>query len=1102
MNFLRFQKGKSRSGGGRDKADDATTNSFSPSNSLTLDDSIESILPASWDFGESFKETNLQLSHDGYDYTSVNIRNTSFTSRITIVANQPIPSSQLKKLAISRQQQQQAKHDGTSASQQQSTTTIISHPGMGDLSNLMPSTRSNSPHRAAGRTISSPGGLYPVVELSSRNANPRERQQEEAILSKMTRDSLYYFEVTVKTLPTGCDAAVGLVLDKVGASAGEFVPGETRDSIGLDTMGVLRVSGKIVGQDALAAGLMQNTAGKIVGFGEGDVIGCGLEVTGLRRVFFTKNGRTIVPPTRFADLDTRKLLFSPAVGMKLTRSKIAEAIGNFGVELNKPFVWAHTAYLAYKPAFDGQFASPSTASISSNHTRKTAASALTTTSTSQFEPPQSGSQLRPKKPPSRQKSDPVASSAPLSPRDYSSLAQPPYAGRNATSLSPSFGPDPRTRRARKNPPTMTTAEQGSDRQLMSNSQRGQNAIVRSNARRTFTDDAVSSDRDRSASMEAAFSDQMHASMSYLESEWKTTPNRRTEGSELMSGNSLGRTSMDFSAISEDDGEGIDPFLSGAPESNQALSPDCIEEEKTSMDESSRRDYNAPAGAGRLTPFEIEAMKENVRMLRSASRDDAEVDASVLESLLDCCRADEQTVKVALDKAMTDEDANVDLMELIGLNELVLEAVHSGEKALETARKRAAEAPAAKSSSNALDLDINGLIRKKDVFSLICILRAQSDQRLDTALALMEFARDGERPEDGGISLRDEIRSAGGMHSLLQVFRAKGTSYELRVVAGMAVAYVLPSFAETSPSVGLKIMECLRFLSTSRSVSPNGVKISHQMMFKASAMGVTAFWMNVLEPMLNPGVDDGGVNPDRPDLQLVSNSSTSLVVAGGIFDQRHQTLELQELLEMTVSLIVHIEKQSGSSVNGSDPQSSAAISMWRYTNIEQVCTVDVARPIAVREGLLPILVEWIKSKDKEKIRPAVSALRYLTSIKDKYMAGWIHSQMVNEGALSAVVKLADDYNAGHDVRLAVAQILATLCVAPHTRAAVVEANCMFYLIGFLYDHSDKASEEVALFAGRAITQLAAGAITRASVFGGGDPEILDFVSPDKRDSLVE
>ena len=99
---------------------------------------------------------------------------------------------------------------------------------------------------------------------------------------------------------------------------------------------------------------------------------------------------------------------------------------------------------------------------------------------------------------------------------------------------------------------------------------------------------------------------------------------------------------------------------------------------------------------------------------------------------------------------------------------------------------------------------------------------------------------------------------------------------------------------------------------------------------------------------------------------------------------------------------------------------------------------------MREGLLPILIEWIKSDDKDKVRPAVSALRYLTSIKDKYMAGWIHSQMVNEGALAEVIKLAENYDAGQDVRLAVAQILASLCVAPHTRAAVVEARCINYL----------------------------------------------------------
>ena len=68
--------------------------------------------------------------------------------------------------------------------------------------------------------------------------------------------------------------------------------------------------------------------------------------------------------------------------------------------------------------------------------------------------------------------------------------------------------------------------------------------------------------------------------------------------------------------------------------------------------------------------------------------------------------------------------------------------------------------------------------------------------------------------------------------------------------------------------------------------------------------------------------------------------------------------------------------------------------------------------------------------------------------------------------------------------------------------MVEAKCINYLIGFLYDHSDKASQDVALFAGSAILQLAEGAITRASVLGGGDTELQDGASPDKSDTLVE
>jgi len=41
-----------------------------------------------------------------------------------------------------------------------------------------------------------------------------------------------------------------------------------------------------------------------------------------------------------------------------------------------------------------------------------------------------------------------------------------------------------------------------------------------------------------------------------------------------------------------------------------------------------------------------------------------------------------------------------------------------------------------------------------------------------------------------------------------------------------------------------------------------------------------------------------------------------------------------------------------------------------------------------------------------------------------------------------------------------------------------------------------------FAGSAILQLAEGAITRASVLGGGETELQDGATPDKSDALVE
>jgi hypothetical protein len=205
--------------------------------------------------------------------------------------------------------------------------------------------------------------------------------------------------------------------------------------------------------------------------------------------------------------------------------------------------------------------------------------------------------------------------------------------------------------------------------------------------------------------------------------------------------------------------------------------------------------------------------------------------------------------------------------------------------------------------------------------------------------------------------------------------------------------------------------------------------------------------------------------------------------------------------MTVSLSVQIAKFKGFTSGGAN-RNGSKVSHLRYTLVEQMCIVDMARPIAVREGILNVLVDWMRSKDTDATNCAACALRDLTSIKDKYMAGWIHSQIVTEGALKELVQLTLSNSVGHSVRLAVAGILSSLCVAPHTRAAVVEANCISCLIPLLFDHEDPSSAKVAILAGRALLQLAAGAMKRASVFSGWGSESDIHAPADKRYNLVE
>ena len=541
----------------------------------------------------------------------------------------------------------------------------------------------------------------------------------------------------------------------------------------------------------------------------------------------------------------------------------------------------------------------------------------------------------------------------------------------------------------------------------------------------------------------------------------------------------------------------------------------------------------------MSAQELEDARNLARELRSLVQNNAEL--AFMQNFLELCKTTQGTVKKALEDAMKYDPSTVDLEELFTVNDTLLDAILSASKEVEAKREplssttaaaasmpESVSSPTSSASSTSLQprgmapsqsmmmmrqsssvsssgmgrrqstrsLEIDALVRKKDIFSLICMLRAQSDNRLESALALMRFARDAERKRDPeSLRLRNEIRSSGGMHSLLTLFRTKGITREIKVVAALAVAYLLPSFVESSalsgPSLALKIVECLRFLFSSKPVSPKNEEITIHEMYNASAMGLATFWMNAFFPMLQ-----------QADTGIVENLEVRRARGrqAGAFDQKQETLEVQELLEIIVSLIVKMAKLTDSDMQDGPPgESKLAL---RYTLVEQMCAVDVARPLAVREGLLKVLVGWMKSKDRDKVRPAATSLRDLTSTLDKYMAGWIHSQIVNEGALGEIVVLVVSSSYGHDVRLAVAQILSSLCIAPHTRAAVVEAQCIGYLIPLLWcEQSDPASQQVAYAAGSALLQLAAGAMTRASVYDADGGDLDDAVSPDKRDKVI-
>lgn len=365
--------------------------------------------------------------------------------------------------------------------------------------------------------------------------------------------------------------------------------------------------------------------------------------------------------------------------------------------------------------------------------------------------------------------------------------------------------------------------------------------------------------------------------------------------------------------------------------------------------------------------------------------------------------------------------------------------------------------------------------------------------------IFRIAKDEGAAADGASKLRDEIRSSGGMHSLLTLFKSSKDNSEMKLATALAVAYLIPSFTDPTHcqgDLGLRVMECLRFLVNSPKI-PNGSDIAPYEVREVAGLALTHLWINVLQPTWSEKklIDEYGTGPFRADLSSVlsqnstkkapATNSSRVVGRWGRLKQRQDMSEMQELLETTVSLVVTVADCETDDRTDSDKKDKQSEQNLRYNaavTVESLCAVEFARPIAVREGLLKVLVRWLSSNNVELVRPAANALRDLTSLHDEYMAGWIHSQIVNEGTLPAIVKLS--VSDQRDIRLAVAQILSSLSVAPHTRAAIVDAKGLNYLVQLVVYSAhelpaNKIDEPLALAAGSALLRIAAGAMSHSS-----------------------
>ena len=490
--------------------------------------------------------------------------------------------------------------------------------------------------------------------------------------------------------------------------------------------------------------------------------------------------------------------------------------------------------------------------------------------------------------------------------------------------------------------------------------------------------------------------------------------------------------------------------------------------KKSMQETSgRKSVENVEAKPPLSREDIDEARATARDLRNLAENPHGADPELFHDLLKLCRSKQEHVVSNLQS----ETVSVDFESLIDLNGILLYSIEAAEAVEETIK--VAYKPAAKhvphitphpafetstsigedaSRHNDQDGDNNHsdakqkaqdpgpirdgemprsspeveeLVEAKDFFSLLCLLRGHHNQRLASAYALLKFAKnEAIEGDDKSTDIRKEIQTSGGMHSLLTLFRSSSDGHEIKMVAALAVAYLLPCYTDPdgllNRNLGLRVITCLRYIvHSSDEVYIEG--LNPPTMRQSAALALTHIWLS-LEPLL--GEKGGSEEQDHEEsksvgaLSVVSErmpraerhrfrgplaKSFALKNVGDrlhSLDPRRDLTDVQKLLEQSVSLIVTLAEKiipSSSGTGTDDSLGASASNFGIILAVESVCSVEPARSVAVREGLLGVLVQWLNTGHNDLVFPAAKSMRFLTTLDDSYMAGWIHSQIINENA---------------------------------------------------------------------------------------------------------